>query len=103
MRDRSALTSMVSMFALMFLALPVWAQAPFYEGKAVTVLIGANRQPGDRRESSHLGNIFPARSGNRPTYARHGACWPPVMYSTSLTRQLRRSLPPTSPSPSYQR
>ncbi len=64
MRDRSALTSMVSVFALMFLALPVWAQAPFYEGKAVTVLIGAKSgslEIAAQIVAHHLGKYLPGK------------------------------------------
>ena len=41
MRGRKALASMISLFAWIFSALPVWGQANFYEGKVITVLIGA--------------------------------------------------------------
>jgi putative tricarboxylic transport membrane protein len=64
MRGRWVLTSMVSIFALMFLALPVWAQAPFYEGKAVRVLIGAKTgslEIAAQIVTHHLGKYLPGK------------------------------------------
>ncbi len=64
MRRRLTLTSMAPIVSLIFLALPVWAQAPFYEGKAVTVLIGAKSgslEIAAQIVAHHLGKYLPGK------------------------------------------
>ena len=64
MRGRWVLTSVAPMLALLFLTLPVWAQAPYYEGKAVTVLIGAKTgslEIAGQMIAHHLGKYLPGK------------------------------------------
>jgi tripartite-type tricarboxylate transporter receptor subunit TctC len=52
------------LLALIFFTFPVWAQAPFYEGKAVTVLIGAKTgslEIAAQIVTHHLGKYLPGK------------------------------------------
>ena len=65
----------------------VWAQANFYEGKTVTVLIGAKSgslEIAGQIVSHHLANIYPAsRPSSYSTCPAPPISWRPTMFSTS--------------------